>query len=348
MRLFRGCLLVCCLGANGCLWGGGTVTRVYAGKTVEERFIAPEAYAHYTEAQLHEAGGDDEAAEQEYLQALDIDPDSADTWTRLGAVRCRLGTAFAPAFAEAEGIDREYAPLWRERAVCELSRGDAKLALEWGKLAVSLDPEDARASLAVSAAFDKLGQKADGARWRGALSLRDPGAERMERALSVLAKRAKSKTHKPGRRSTRASRLDVDRALLHEPPERVRKLALESGVRVSELATRAAALGLTSTADSEARRVLAADPDDADAWIAALVAADLSGDQARFESTSALLGAEPLAPGPLGRRLFAELLARRVSKEAARSFLESQPLPPAVDALEQKLDARLKALGVAK
>jgi hypothetical protein len=145
----------------------------------------------------------------------------------------------------------------------------------------------------------------------------------------------------------RPTKLDLDRALLHESPERVRELALESGVRVSELAMRAAALGLTSLADSEARRVLAADPDDTDAWIAALVAADLSGDEARFLSMSALLGTEPLAPGPLGRRLFAELLARRVSTDAARSFLASQPLPPASDALERKLDTRLQLLGVA-
>jgi tetratricopeptide (TPR) repeat protein len=323
------------------------VTRVYAGKTVEERFIAPEAYAHYTEGQLHEAGGDDASAEQEYLASLDIDPESADTWTRLGAVRCRLGTAFSDAFAEAESLDREYAPLWRERAICELRRGDAKRALDWSKRAVALDPDDSRASLAVTAALDKLGQRAEAARWRGALLLRDPGAERVEKAALELAKRGRSKAPKPARRSTRPTKHDVDNALLHEPLERVREVALASGVRVSELAMRAAALGLTSTADTEARRVLAADPDDTDAWIAALIAADLAGDEARFQSTSALLGPEPLAPGPLARRLFAELLARRVSPEAAKSFLGGEPLPPAVDALERKLDQRLQALGVA-
>lgn len=340
-------LLLVCFSTTGCIWTGGTVTRIYAGKTKEERFIVPEAYAHYTEANLLETAGDDTAAEQEYLQAADLDPDSVDIWTRIGAVRCRLKTDFDGPFAEAESLDREYAPLWRERSICALSRGDATHAVEWGKRAVTLDPDDARSSVAVTRALAKLGQNAEADRWQLALTLRDPGGKPFEDSVSTLVHTRNKPPKSKASVSTRPTRKDLDRALLHESPKAVRELALKSGVPISELATRAAALGITEIADAEARRVLDADPDDSDAWIAALVAADLAHDEERFLSTTGLLGDEPIEPRPLGRRLFAELLARRVSVDAARNYLDQEPLPPPADDLEKTLDARLRAAGLA-
>lgn len=347
MRLvFTATLLAICTGTTGCIFSEGTVTRIYAGKTKEERFIAPEAYAHYTEAQLLETAGDDAAAEQEYLQAVDIDPDSADIWTRIGAVRCRLKTDPESAFDNAESLDHEYAPLWRERSVCALSRNDATHAVEWGKRAIALDPDDARSTLAVTRALEKSGQRAEAERWKLAQNLRDPGGKVFEDAVSKLAHEGKTPPKSRASVSTRPTRKDLDHALLHETPGAVRELALKSGVPISELATRAAALGLTDVASTEARRVLDADPDDSDAWIAALVAADLAHDEERFLVTTGLLGDDPLAPRPLGRRLLVELLARRVGLDAAKNYLGEEPLPPPKDELEKNLDSRLHALGL--
>jgi tetratricopeptide (TPR) repeat protein len=334
--------------ATGCIWTEGSVTRIYAGKTKEERFIVPEAYAHYTEAQLLETSGDDAAAEQEYLQAVDLDPDSVDIWTRLGAVRCRLESDFDAAFGNAESLDRDYAPLWRERSICALSRNDSQHAIEWGKRAIALDPDDARSSLAVTRALEKAGQIQEAARWKLALQLRDPGGPSFEAAVQNLIQKGKRPARSKASISTRPGRKDVDHALLHDSPKRARELALKSGVPVSELAMRAAALGLTEIAATESRRVLDADPDDSDAWIAALVAADLAHDEERFLTATGLLGSEPLAPGPLGRRLLVELLARRISIEAARSFLDQSPLPAPRDDLETRVDARLRTLGLVR
>lgn len=334
------------LSMTGCIFTEGTVTRIYAGKTKEERFIAPEAYAHYTEAQLLETAGDDAAAEQEYLQAVDIDPDSVDIWTRIGAVRCRRNTDPESAFDNAESLDREYAPLWRERSICALSRNDAAHALEWGKRAIAFDPDDARSTLAVVRALEKSGQRTEAERWKVAQNLRDPGGSAFEDAVAKLAHQGKTLPKSKASVSTRPTRKELDHALLHDTPKVVRELALKSGVPISELATRAAALGLTDIAATEARRVLDADPDDSDAWIAALVAADLAHDEDRFLVVTGLLGNDPLAPRPLGRRLFVELLARRVSLDAARNYLGEEPLPPPADELEKNVDSRLRALGL--
>ncbi len=336
MKLIGAVAIASALSSAGCFFSEGSVTRIYSGKTVEERFIAPEAYAHYAQAILEESAGDDHSAEQEYLQALDIDPDSADTWTRLGAVRCRLRSAFDEAFAEAEDLDREYAPLWRERARCALLQGDPTRALAWGKLAVGLDPDDARASLAVTDALQKLGRSAEAKHWLEALLLRSPGAK------STELRPAQKTSH----RARRSRVEEVDRALLEKPRDEARAVALRHGVRLAELATRAAALGLGDIAETESERVLVADPDDADAWVAALVSADLAGDETRFAKVARQLGPDPLALGPLAQRLFAELLARRAGPDAARAFLRAGPLLPTSDELARRVEGRLKSLGV--
>lgn len=327
----------------GCSLGGGSVTRVYWGKTVEGRFIAPEAYAHYAQGVLFEAQGDDEAADGEYRETLAIDPESIDAWARLGAVRCRMRDASAEqAFAEAESLDRHFAPLWRERARCALSQGDAQRALEHARRAVELDPSDEAASLLVVDAERRLGRSAEAERWLRALLVRDPTSRAATAKLAEL-RGPKTPEARPSARRAKSRRSPelVDRALVHGTEAEAHRLALAQGMSLGTLALRAAVLGRTGIALSQSARVLEADPDDTDAWIAGLWAATLVADREAFERISASLGPHPTAPSPLAARLFTALVERRLGAEAARAWREaSGPLPPPADELEKKLDAR--------
>src|SRR5262249_43024803 len=157
----------------------------------EERYISPEAYAHYAQAALDEAGGDDAGAALEYARAAEEDPDSADIMTRLGRVHCRLKSGKHVVFFErAEELDAEFAPLYRERALCALREGNPTAAHDAATKAVVLDPDDEAASLALSEAARRLGHADEASRWLLALVLRDPGSSRARAAYENLNKKA--------------------------------------------------------------------------------------------------------------------------------------------------------------
>jgi tetratricopeptide (TPR) repeat protein len=319
------------------------VIRVYSGKEVEGAYITPEAYAHYTQGAIYEAEGNDHAAAEEYERAAEEDPDSPDIWTRLGATHCRLGSANAESFfARAEDEDINYAPLWRERARCALKKGDAKRAGEWARRAVSLDPDDEASSLAVAESEAKLRHKDSAARWLRALLARDPSSQPAKTALAAIDSSSLLKpASKPILKSDRPSFADVDRAIIETNASDVHRLAIRANVAPSTLAIRAAALGRFEIARRESERALAADPGDADAWVAALVAADALRDTDRFVTALRALGSAPLTPSPLGARLLVELIGRRVGKDAARAWLEGfGPLPEPADDLERRVMTR--------
>jgi hypothetical protein len=79
---------------------------------------------------------------------------------------------------------------------------------------------------------------------------------------------------------------------------------------------------------AQAELVLAADPSDSDAWIAALAAADELGDEIRFSETVRLLDPEPLAPSPKALAVLEKLVERRLGREAASALAEIRR-PPA-------------------
>jgi hypothetical protein len=77
-------------------------------------------------------------------------------------------------------------------------------------------------------------------------------------------------------------------------------------------------------AETTAERALAAEPGNADALVALLVARDLLGKGDAAISAEALPSARS-SLSPLGRELMSELLERRVGKDAARAFGEAAP-----------------------
>ena len=134
----------------------------------------------------------------------------------------------------------------------------------------------------------------------------------------------------------------IDRALLDGDLDRARELALRARMHASALAVRAAALGALQPALEQSALVLAADPSSSDARVAALVAADLATDAARFDRALEQLDDDPLEPGPLATWLLADLLRRRVGPDAAKAWLAARgPLRAPADDVEKAVAGRL-------
>src|SRR5262245_24928399 len=154
MRPFapRAALLVAVAALCGCT--ETTVVRVIDGREIAGRFVSPQAYAMYARGAQAEAAGDLESARLEYTAAAREDSESAEIWTRIGAVSCALGRAddAQSAFVRAAQRSPDYEPLFRERAACALSRGtlppaDARAALDDASRALALDPNSEATAL---------------------------------------------------------------------------------------------------------------------------------------------------------------------------------------------------------
>jgi hypothetical protein len=312
------------------------VIRVMDGQPIEGRFIAAEAYAAYGEAALLEAHGDAAGALEVFRRAEQLDPQSVEILTRIGALECRLGQQ-RPAdatFARAERLDPSYAPLWREQARCALYRGQPETAREFGERAVALDPMDEDTSLLVARALGASGDQASAHRWMDGYWAFRPTTPW---------------EHRLGHRDTEEPRAEdevstLDTWFAQRNLVRARSVARKAGVGAAELAVRAVVGGYWRLGAEQAELVLAADPRNSDAWIAALAAADLAGDQARFSDLVGRLDAESGRPGPLAGWLLAELLARRVGPAAARTWLEAHGcIWVSDDPLMAELIARVKS-----
>lgn len=322
------------------MFGSPPVVRVVQGRELVGRYVSPEAYASYAEGAYLEQQGKLPEAERAYRRALSEDPDSAAIWTRVGALRCRAREKDAgAAFDRARAIDADYAPLWREKGRCDLSHRRFSAALSAAKKAFGLDPDDEQTTLLMAELFARRGHREDALRWLDALVARNPeslagwqallstakvAGDRPEelRAARALSRRAPAERADLERRYPEIAPLaSADRALLSGRLDDARRHALAAHMPLGELAVRAAELGLPGPAARLADEVLGADPDDTNAWIARLVAADLSGDQTAFNSALARLGQSPATPRRAAAKLLGELLARRSGEAAARSWL---------------------------
>jgi len=337
------------------------------GHRIEGRFVADQAYAAYLKGVVLETQGQSDAALSAYGEAIEHDPDSAELWTRIGALRCaetaKPGAAVKTvgpwdAFTRASEIDPTYEETWTERARCHLKRGELDSAARAARVGLSLDPERAEPAILLALILERQGHDDEARRWLDGLLARDPRSIEAHEAMLAFAAR----TRDDPRRQTSAEALDllrpprstkplpghgpiassdIDAALERGDFDRARSLALAARMSSGLLALRAAALGRVAFARRESELVLAADPADCDARVAAAVAADLTRDDAALER-AALRVPSPGAPlSPLGALLFAELLKRRVGPEAARAWLNAMgPLAKTDDPLVNSVAER--------
>ncbi|MDI1434148.1 tetratricopeptide repeat protein [Polyangium sorediatum] len=351
----------------GC--GDPTVIRVIDGVPTQGRFISYEAYAYYARGTEAEAHGDLPLAITLYRGAAENDAKSVEVWTRLGAASCASPDALAfagEAFTRAEELDPTYEPLARARARCAADTGHLAEALKHAAHAVALDPGQDEAVLLYASLLERTGRVADAERTLDALVIERPTSvqgwlARYELALrlhdAVTAERAaRALRQRAPRLATRvaaevpalAPLAEVDAALRAGDLDAARKAARRAHLPAPELAVRAAALGLPRLARDQAELVLGADPSSNSARIALAVAADLSGDTALLATAlDAPKDTPTVAPSPLARLLFTDLLGRRAGRDAARAFAGADlvsPDTPSSDPLLEAARKRVRAL----
>lgn len=346
--------------------GAPTVPRIVDGREVRGRFVMPAAYALYATAADAEAHGDLEAALQGYETAARVDPESAEIWTRIGGVACRMPgerpseTTPEAAFSKAEALDAAYGPLWAARARCALGRGDIAAADASARRALAIDPKNEDVMLVFAEAAERAGD-IDRARralremtvlfpgraagWRSfALFSRKNGdlaaAARADEALRGLAPIEEAPIA-----VTRPTLVDIDDALKRDALPEARRLATRARLDPGALAARAVALGRTKIAEEQGALVAGGDPSNTSAAIALAVARDLRGDGAGVAAALRAIAAMPAPPTPIARLLFAELLARRVGLDAASAWIGPYlPPPDANDALLGVVTARVSTM----
>ena len=328
------------------------VTRSVGGRLVRGRFVTDDAYAAYLRGALLEAQGKREAALSAYTEGARHDPNSPELLTKIGALICdrQEGAGAAStekpgaAFERAAAIDPAYEEAWTERARCLLKRGQLEGAERAARIAVSLDPNRAEPALLLSLALERLGRIDESKRWLEGLVVRSPASVDALEAMAAFAERthddarhaaAERELRALGGRSNRKSPstkarvtiADVDGAIGRGAFDDARRLALAARVSSGSLALRAAAVGAASFAKEQAELVLAADPGDADARVAAAVAADLLRDDEAL--ARAMTGVEIAKAhiSPLARLLMAELLVRRVGVDAKKAWIEGTDAP---------------------
>lgn len=276
----------------GCGAGSSGVTRMAGGVRYEGRYINPEAYAAYLLGVQHEAQSEYGEALSAYLDAHAEDPDSAEIWARIGAVRCfsnepKGGPAAArAAFERGLASDPAYYGIYSERARCAERAGDFPSALRDATAAVARHPDDESANLLVARMLQALGRSAQARAWLEAY------------------------------RSYRAATLATERALESARSGSLGPRATEARGGQAASATRSSAFaelrsGRTERARQQAQTELEADPSNSDAWIATLVACDALHDDQCFDATISRLQTPSLSPSSTALGYLRELLARR-------------------------------------
>ncbi len=356
----RGAWIVVGLLCWGCAAPSRGVARQVEGVTVVTRRVDERALAAYARARGADARGMRAEALAEYARVLELDPGSGEAWTRIGALRCEVDPEGArAAFERAEALQPGAGPLLRARAECALARGDAAGALADARRAVAAEPDSVEGTLIYARALELGGDPGVACRWLEALVLREPSARAAWAALEALASRrgddalARSAAERgarvgvappPGAARARA-RAELDGALVAHELDDARAVAARGGVSEGVVALRAAALGRPELAADAAELARAADPSDADAWIAAVVAASLLSDRGALEALAGGPAAGATRPAPLAIALLAELLAREVGADVARAWLTAQgPLEVGQDPLVRSVLERVAAL----
>lgn len=319
----------------GCGLTQGTVTRVSNGVAVEGRYVPPEAYAAYAKGAYLEARGQDAAALGEYGLALDYDSDAPEILARVGAVQCRLskrsGDGWAHAarrsFARALAVDPEASSAWLERARCAERGGNLEDALAFAQRAALLDPSSESAALLVVDCAEKSGRLDLARAWLDALVVDEPVARTTWLRFAAFGARQRDagRVHR-ARQALRAldgselPELLLDDALTHGNLRGARRAAVELHLTPGKLALRAADTGALELARAQSELVIGADPDDSDAWTAALLGSSLEQDSARFQRILSHPPGDPTPPSREAVRALTELLGRVAGPDAVAAW----------------------------
>jgi tetratricopeptide (TPR) repeat protein len=349
-----------CLALGACALGGCQrfeVVRVIDGQPVTGPFVSPRAYAAYARGTLDEASGHDVEALHAFEVALVLDQGSPELWTRVGAVRCRLGQVDSAeeAFDQGEQRDADYEPLWRARAECERSQHRLPDAVQAARRAVRLDPDRLETALLWARLADELGQTDEAGRWLRSLVARWPRSRAAWRALAEFAQHhgqapwaaraaeelgtlpaADDEPPLPAQQAVGSSWHEVDAALQAADLPAARRALRQRHLDEHLLAPRAVALGKPGLAQEQAAAYVAADPTDSDSRLALALAADLLGRSVELSRLLTVVpGASPLSP--VARLLLRELLARHVGPAEAGLV---GPSPPRVGTPPSEADER--------
>lgn len=331
--------LVCSLLSNACAFGPGRVTRVADGVAYEGRYVPAEAYSAYARGAVAEARGDHRGALQAYEEALSEDRDAAEIFVRLGAVLCavagspmdRHAREARSRLALAVRLQPELSSAWFETARCQARLREPSAALTAALEAARLDPSSARCTLLVVELAERTGDLERARLWLDAWVVRTPPSREAWLAMRDFAVRQRdgARRHRAEQALSKAApttgEAALERALHASDLVTARSAATQLRIPASELALRAVALGALEAASQQAELVMSADPDDADAWVAALAVADLRRDRVAFTTT---LQRAPLTPSPLGSlalELLDELIRRKAGHEAAAERDASSP-----------------------
>lgn len=322
---------VASLAALLCACGGSAVTRVFDGVPREGRFISDFAYAAFARGAEHEARGQLEEAALAYAETVRRDPKAAIAWVRRGAIACKLGErdTAEDAFARAAEIDRDFEPLWREKAEC--AREEPEIAVRHSTRAVAADPTRMETVLLHVELLQAAGRGEEAVRWLRSATVRMPHRIEVWEAAAAVARAvgdeawAREATRRRQRLARRADPREVptgwdevDAALVANDLDAARRLSRRARLDVRLLPARAILAGRPGLAVEEARLRVAADPLDADARVALAVAEDLTG------GTVPTAGWGRESPHPLlppTRWLLAEWLLRHVGRAAAEQWL---------------------------
>lgn len=287
-----------------------TTERVFDGHTVVGRYIEPEAYAAFADGVYREAHGDTAGALRSYRRAQASDADSPAIAVRIAALTCSTDLEAALSGLDTAGIGQSYAPAWLERARCLQQHGQDEQALAAVRRAVMLDSDAPDANLLAAQLLRQQRATAAASAWLFAWLLASPSAGTRRASIEAEARELGDGALEELARGSELAPLEPAPQESSEPAPHPLELARQASPTDAELAL------------TEARRVLAANPRDADALVIALSAAHRLGDERAFGEllrgavTTSLPDAE-LAP------LVLELLRHRAGEDAAQMWAEA-------------------------
>lgn len=291
------------------------VVRVVDGVEQRGRFVPAYAYAEYARGAWAEARGDRREALGAYRAAVSSDPGSVELWTRIGALECE-GQRAAEAFARAEAIDANYAPLWSARSQCVQ---DPAQAVALAERAFALDSGDATITLTLvrhllaAAKFERAGVLLQ--EW----FVTHPNDRN---AWTLAGQWADGADDGSWRDRINAKLAALDARWLRPKPI----AAAEHRRSLQDIGD-----GDSQAAVDRLTRRVAAEPEDTTARLVLALALDLVGEEAGLAALMVKLPGNARRPGVAARFAFAEVLARHLGPEAVQLWLGTRSSAAATD-----------------